>query len=228
MSSKKKSSAKAPSKPAPKQSNSSLVWIGIVLIAALVGGIVWANNAKSKNAASSGGAAGAATTAAGAVPADEAKYIGRLLPAGYQEAALQPASYSGITDMTDVKATTSPSGPSIATADLQKDKIVYFEYKRADGTIPMIAYVKPSGKVFVGVSYCLPCKGTKQYVDADGTLTCSSCGTKRDIESGVGISGACKLYPLDEVPAKIVGGKLVIDKATLDKWSPQPSDRKVG
>lgn len=226
MSSKKKPAQKAPTKPAPKQANSSLLWIGLMLIAVLVGGIAWANNAKSKNAVS-GADAGSSGSATGAA-ADEAKYIGRLLPAGYQEAAVKPVSYSGVTDMTDVKATSDPAGLSISAADLQTDKIVYFEYKRADGAIPMIAYVKPSGQIFVGVSYCLPCKSTKQYVDADGTLTCKSCGTKRDLTSGVGISGSCKLYPLDEVPAKITGGKLVIDKGTLDKWTPQPMDRKVG
>lgn len=221
MSSKKNTAHKAPSKPAPKQANSSLLWIGVALIVALIGGIAWANNAKTKNAGLNAGGSGA-------VPPEEAKYIGRLLPAGFQEAAVKPVTYAGLTDMTTVKATADPAGLSISAAELGAKKIVYFEYKRADGAIPMIAYVKPSGKVFVGVSYCLPCKSTKQYVDADGTLTCTSCGTKRDLETAVGISGSCKLYPLDEIPAKVVGGKLVIDKGTLDTWSPQPMDRKVG
>ena len=45
---------------------------------------------------------------------------------------------------------------------------------------------------------------------------------------GVGISGACKLYPLDELPAKVVGDKIVIEKSVLDGWTVQPVDRPVG
>jgi len=131
--------------------------------------------------------------------------------------------------MTDVTAESKGTKVTVPLADIQKNKIVYFEYAKAGGeAIPMVAYIKPSGKLFVGVSFCIPCKGKKQFVDADGTLTCASCGTKRDLETGVGISGACKLYPLDEIASTIAGDKLVIEKSALDKWTPQPTDRPVG
>ena len=114
-------------------------------------------------------------------------------------------------------------------AKVVADKLVYFEYTKPAGmTIPLMAYVKPSGSLFVGVSFCPPCRGKKQYIDADGTLTCASCGTKRDPQTGIGISGACRLYPLDEIPSKIAGKRLIIAKSALDQWSPQPLDRKVG
>ena len=49
-----------------------------------------------------------------------------------------------------------------------------------------------------------------------------------DPETGIGISGACKLYPLDELPAKIQGDRIVVDRTVLDNWTVQPTDRQVG
>lgn len=92
----------------------------------------------------------------------------------------------------------------------------------------MLAYIKPSGKLFTRVSLCPPCQSKKQYLEPDGTLTRNSCGTKRNPEIQVGASGACRLYPLDEMPHKLVGDKIEIAEASLAKWVPQPLDRPVG
>lgn len=225
--SKKKSTHKGAGRPtakpvaAPKRTKTFLI-VGLIVAAFVIAGVA-ANATRQK------GATPAGSTASTSAPAEEQKYIGRLLPANYQAPVVQPVTYSGTTQMTDVVADASGAQVTVPVADISTNKIVYFEYAKAGGeAVPMIAYVKPSGKLFVGVSYCIPCKGKRQFVDADGTLTCSSCGTKRDLETGVGISGACKLYPLDEVASKIVGDKLVIEKSELDKWTPQPLDRKVG
>jgi nitrite reductase/ring-hydroxylating ferredoxin subunit len=165
------------------------------------------------------------------VPAAEQRYIGRLLPASYAEASVaSPTTYSSTIKMTDVTAVQDAKQVSIPLAGVVSSKIVYFEYTPAGGAapIPMVAYVKPSGKLYVGVGFCLPCKGTRQRIDADGTLTCESCGTKRDLETGVGLSGTCRLYPLDEVPATVSGGKIIVRAAVLNAWTPQPADRPVG
>jgi len=186
---------------------------------------------------SKGAAAGAATSApagatstAGSAPADEQKYIGRLLPASYAEPSVSAASaYTSDVTMSDVTAKQDAKIVSIALSDVTSKKIVYFEYQKAgSNSIPMVAYVKPSGKLFVGVSYCVPCQGKRQNIAADGTLTCASCGTKRDLETGVGISGACRLYPLDEVPATVSGGRIVVQGSVLDGWTSQPLDRPTG
>jgi nitrite reductase/ring-hydroxylating ferredoxin subunit len=152
------------------------------------------------------------------------------LPAGFTETAVASAStYSSTIKMTDVNAAQGSKQLSVSLKDVVSNKIVYFEYQKpGSDPIPMIAYVKPSGKLFVGVSYCIPCKGTRQRIDADGILTCESCGTKRDLETGAGLSGACRLYPLDEVPATVSGGKIVVQDAVLQAWTAQPQDRPVG
>ncbi len=239
MSKKKHSSPKSSPKAAPRQAdtagrNKMLVMVGLIA-AVFVVATVAANVARPKSAGIDGKPIAAGTAEQGGIgvpptiPAEEQKYLGRLLPANYQAPTVQPVTYGGTTQMTDVLADSTGAQVTVPLADLTTDKIVYFEYAKQGGdSVPMVAYVRPSGKLFVGVSYCIPCKGKRQFVDADGTLTCSSCGTKRDLETGVGISGACKLYPLDEVASKIVGDKLVIEKSVLDQWTPQPLDRKVG
>lgn len=208
-------SAKKP-QPAANNGPRNRLWIGAaVVVAVIVTAVVVLDG-------------GAKTSSA--VPAAEQKYIGRFLPQGYQEAKVAGAApWSATVQMTDVKATASGNEISIATNDVVTDKIVYFEYvNKAGATVPMVAYAKPSGKLFVGVSYCIPCQGKRQRIEADGTLTCENCGTKRDPETLVGISGACKLYPLDELPARVSGGKIVLEKSAIDSWTPQPKDRPIG
>lgn len=234
MAKRKKQSAPAkPVQPNKKKGAGVSTWIAaVVAVVAIVGLLLVVSRGGSLGAAAGSPSATAPAPSAqsGPVPPEEAKYIGRLLPAGYVEASVAPAAgYSSVIKMTDLTATQNAKQFSIPTSDVVANKIVYFEYKSGSaGPIPMVAYVKPSGKLFVGVGYCLPCKGTRQRIEADGTLTCEACGTKRDLETGVGLSGTCRLYPLDEVPAKVANGKIAIDDAVLEKWSPQPSDRPVG
>ncbi len=209
----------------PQKKASSAPWV----IAAVVGIVMIAVVISSQGRQSDVGADGSGSGTLVA-SAEEAKYIGRFLPADYQ--AVQ-AGVSGVvtadTPMTPIEATADDAGLSIPLAEIAAKRNVSFEYTRSDGSVmPMIAYAKPSGQVFVGVSFCVPCQGTGQTLTTDGMLTCDACGTKRDLETGVGVSGPCKLYPLDELPVTAVGDNLVIDKAALESWTVQPTDRKVG
>jgi hypothetical protein len=211
------------SKSSPPKAKSKGVWIwGIALAVLIIGG--FALSGKAKDAGTPAGQASAGPTA------DEAKYLNRFLPEWYVAPKVADGgAVSADTPMTPIAVKSDATGFSVAVADIATNRNVAFEYQKADGTpIPMIAYVRPSGKVFVGVSYCVPCKGTGQTLTTDGNLTCDSCGTKRDPESGTGISGACRLYPLDELPSKVEGDRLVIDKGALDGWTVQPLDRPVG
>ncbi|NCO66188.1 MAG: hypothetical protein COW32_00785 [Candidatus Aquicultor secundus] len=161
----------------------------------------------------------------------EAKYIGRYLPSGYDEVKLtEPIKFDKRIDMTDISPQVQGGNIVITVGDIISNRIVYFEYTRPSDKqiISMMAYIKPSGKLFTGVSLCPPCQAKRQYYDVDGLLTCGSCGTKRDPETQVGISGACKLYPFDEIAHKLVGDKIQIAESDLAKWKPQPLDRPVG
>jgi hypothetical protein len=209
----------APSKAQPDKSGGKNVW----LIAAAIVVVVAAVYGLSKIGPGNKAGAGA--------PPEEAKYMGRLLPKAYAEPKVADfVAYSNETPMSDTQATVAGNELTIPLADVTSKKLVYAQYTPAGGSkpLPLIAYVKPSGKLFVGVSFCAPCESEKQIIEPDQTLTCASCGTKRNIETQVGISGACKLYPIDELPATVAGGKITVDKSVLDKWTPQPKDRQVG
>jgi hypothetical protein len=219
---KKKASTHKPAAP-QKPAKNNLLIIGIIAVAVIAGGVWFATKGSTSSPA------GVGTASAATAPPEEQKYIGRLLPAGYTEPSLAAAqTYSGTIKMTTVTGGMTKTDMTIPVSELVADKIVYFEHQRTDGqTLPLIAYIKPSGKLFVGVSFCLPCKGTKQRIEG-GQLVCEACGTTRDLETGVGLSGSCKLYPLDEVPATVSGGTITIANSVLDSWTPQPQDRQVG
>lgn len=220
----KRKAPQAARKPAPapkKKGLSKGAWIAIVAVA-IVGLVMVIGNSAGKGKGGAGSIAGA--------PADEQKYIGRFLPASYVEPSLSGVqAYTSTVKMTDVTPAVNGTDITVPASAVKDNKIVYFEYTRKDGqTIPLVAYVKPSGKLFVAVSFCPPCKGKGQRIEAGGTLVCETCGTVRNLESGVGISGACKLYPLDELPAAVNGNNIVVQTAALEDWTAQPIDRKVG
>lgn len=215
--SKKASAAKTPPPP-PKKSGVNRAWI--VAAIAIVGVGILIALADSGD----GGKQGATPSA------EEQRYIGRLLPAGYEEPQVAERTlYTSTVQMTDVAATQDTATVSVPLSDVVENKIVKFDYSRADGqTLPMIAYIRPSGRLFVGVSFCPPCEGEGQRIEADGTLTCEACGTKRNLETDAGLSGPCKLYPLDEVPAAVDGDRILVDATVLDTWTAQPLDRPIG
>lgn len=217
-----KATPKAAAKSAPPKNNRTLMLtIAGVAVLVVVGVSLLGK---------SGGAGTAGTTAAGGVPPEEQKYIGRLLPAAYQEPKVADiAVYAETVSMTNITATDDGTKLSVPVSDITTNKIVKFEYAKPGArALPLIAYVKPSGKLFVAVSFCPPCEGEGQRIEAPGILVCESCGTKRDLEQGVGISGACKLYPLDELPVTVAGDRISIDKTVLDNWTAQPKDRPIG
>ncbi|MHB0977199.1 MAG: Fe-S-containing protein [Candidatus Aquicultorales bacterium] len=198
-----------------KKSNGPvLLVVGLVAVAAIAGIFVISGGAGKNRALSEA----------------EKKYFGRFLPAGYEAPKLlDKVEYTSTVNMAQVAATTTDKGITLKASDVINNKIVYFEWQKPGAPpVSMMAFLKPSGKLFAGVSFCPPCQGKYQRIEGDLTLTCEACGTKRDLETQVGISGACKLYPVDEMPAKVVGDNIEIEKADLDRYSPQPLDRPIG
>ena len=213
-------SANKPAANAPaKNSGRKSVWIvTAVAVAAVVVGVL---------IASGGGSQEVATLTAD--PA-EAKYIGRYLPAGYVEPAVSEGGpVTADIPMAAIEAESSDTGLSISLSEVVSKRNVGFTYTKADGTpVALIAFVKPSGKLSVAVSFCPPCRGISHTMTTDGAMTCDACGTKRDAETGIGISGSCRLYPMDELPVTVSGDEITIDNAVLENWTEQPLDRQVG
>lgn len=142
----------------------------------------------------------------------------------------KPIIYEGkVTKMTTIAVTVDEGVISIPLDILKKKKIVNFDYPKkripsGTGTEPLslMAYITPSGKLFTGTSYCPPCRSKVHDITADGSLTCKTCGTKRDLETLKGISGGCINYPTDELPATIKNGKVLIEESVLEDWKPKP------
>jgi hypothetical protein len=198
-----------------KNSGKTMIIAATVVVVAIIGlvAMISSNN---------GGQGG------GLVTPEEQKYMGRLLPAGYEAPKIGGGFAGQALGMTPLTAADDGASLSLSLSDVAEKKLVSFSYNRPGGEpLPLLAYVKPSGKLFVGVDYCPPCEGEGQRFES-GTLTCDTCNTKREPETNAGISGACKLYPLDELPVKVEGDKILLDKSTIDGWTPQPLDRPVG
>ncbi|MBS3909750.1 MAG: DUF2318 domain-containing protein [Actinobacteria bacterium] len=203
----------------PKNKKPALLYVVLsVAVVAIVGFIVaYANSGKTPGSVQ--------PTAA------EAKYIGRYLPSDFKpEKLTEPVVYDRRIDMVPVIPEVKDGKVIIKAGDVIVDRIVSFEYLRPkDGqSISMMAYIKPSGELFTGVSYCPPCQAKYHHFEADGTLTCNACGTKRDPETEAGISGSCKLYPADAIAHELVGKNIELAEADLADWEPQPLDRPVG
>lgn len=156
----------------------------------------------------------------------------RYLPQGYeQQKVSEPVTYSSDVEMTDVKGEKSGEYFELSLKDVLKNKFILAKYEDKQVTsnagqtgLPIMAYVKPSGKLFVGVSFCPPCNGIKHTIQANGILYCNTCATLRDLETEEGISGACKAYPFDELPVEISGDKIKIPVSVIENWTPQEID----
>lgn len=178
-----------------------------------------------------GGGGGSASSYEGS------KYIGRYLPQGYEAPKVSEAqNYTSPIEMVDVKNTIKNGNLEISLKDIIENKFILtkYEQKKVESSIgqiglPIMAYVRPSGKIFVAVSFCPPCRGVKHTIALDGTRVCNTCQTRTDLETDVGVkgSGPCWRYPQDELPVKITGDKVLIAENVLNQWEAQPLDRQI-
>lgn len=87
-------------------------------------------------------------------------------------------------------------------------------------SLPLLAYIAPSGKVVVATSLCEPCSGTTFHIEGD-QLVCNACGTRWTLEDLQGVSGGCPQYPPDKVKYTVEGDKLIIKKSDVQSWKPR-------
>ena len=122
--------------------------------------------------------------------------------------------------MTKVTADLSQGSVSIPLDIVKKNKLVYFEYTRPGGRIPLLAYITPSGKLVTAVSVCEPCKSTSFHIEST-QMVCNACFTRWELETLKGISGGCLTYPPDVLTHTLQDGKIFLKEIDLQNWKPR-------
>lgn len=109
---------------------------------------------------------------------------------------------------------------TVSVDEVKTKKIVAWDYKSANKTIPLMAYVTPSGAMKIAVRECEPCNGFSFHIEGN-QIVCDTCGTRWDLETSKGISGGCQGYPPDVLSSSIVGGKITVDESKVASWAPR-------
>ncbi|MEW6329233.1 MAG: Fe-S-containing protein [Candidatus Micrarchaeota archaeon] len=136
--------------------------------------------------------------------------------------SVQPQDYSNVrVDMEQVTASVGDGKVSFALSDLVANRLVYFDYKTSAGkSVPMMAYISPSGKVITAVRMCEPCRSTTFFIQ-NNKMVCGRCGTVWELETLRGISGGCLNYPPDALPNTISGERVYVEAARIENWKPR-------
>lgn len=108
----------------------------------------------------------------------------------------------------------------LSYSEVRSNRYVIFDYVQTGETIPMMAYVAPSGRIVTAIRECEPCESKSFWFDTDQAV-CSACGTRWFAETLKGISGACTEYPPTEVKSTISGDSLAISLSDIQALKTQ-------
>ncbi|MDI3281525.1 MAG: Fe-S-containing protein [Bacillota bacterium] len=143
------------------------------------------------------------------------------------QAYLSPVSYRGAyLEQEPVEARVERGQVKVSLREIEQRRLVRFLYVKAgpDGkegeTLPLLAYVAPSGKVVAAVSMCEPCNSTSFHIE-ENHLVCNACYTRWELEDLRGVQGGCLEYPPDELPSRAEDGFLVIPEEAVAGWRPR-------
>ena len=143
------------------------------------------------------------------------------------------AAQSGVTiEMTPIDLTVADDTASFSVADVQKATLASLTYERTTpmpgewqnitgGSLPLIAYVAPSGNLVVATSFCEPCKSTAFHIEDGSVLVCNTCYTRWDLNTLQGIDGGCTAYPPQPLKGQNQNGTIVLSTTDLEKWAPR-------
>lgn len=142
------------------------------------------------------------------------------------------ATQSGATiDMTPIDLTVAGDTASFSVADVQKATLASLTYERntpmpgewqniTGGSLPLIAYVAPSGNLVVAASFCEPCQSIAFHIEGNA-LVCNTCFTRWDLNTLEGISGGCTAYPPQPLQGQNQNGTIVLSTSDLENWVPR-------
>lgn len=139
----------------------------------------------------------------------------------YGEPVAESRSYIGqVISMTSITPEVKEDKVIFPLEEVDSNNIVYFELENDQGElVPIMAYLTPTGRLFVGSSMCEPCRGQK-FSLAGETLVCDTCKTTYNIETHEFLSGAAvcgELPPVNMNPV-IENGNIVFDYSEVLQW----------
>ena len=108
----------------------------------------------------------------------------------------------------------------IPVAAVDGGKLVSFEFREADRSIPLLAFQTSSGKIETAVGVSWFC-GSKSFHIEGAEIVCDLCFTRWDLETLRGVSGECFEHPLDKVSHTVQDGRLMIREADIQEWKPR-------
>ncbi len=106
---------------------------------------------------------------------------------------------------------------SFSLTTLLQHKMVSFEYVTSSATIPLLAFIAPTGKLITAIRMCEPCN-SKTFLIEGTELACGNCETRWKLGNLEGLQGSCQKYPPDPVPSTVEGNRVVIDESVVKKW----------
>lgn len=142
----------------------------------------------------------------------------------FGEPVAESRSYIGeLISMTTIEPVIENDKVLIPLETVDQNNIVYFEIENDENKlVPLMAYITPSGRLFVGSSMCEPCRG-RTFSLAGETLVCDACRTTYNIEDHEFISGStvCGSYPPVNMNPTINQGTIEIDLQEILSWRPR-------
>lgn len=130
-------------------------------------------------------------------------------------------SYIGeFISMTTVTPVIEDGSIKLSFDEIDENNIVFFEVENNEKEpVPLMAYITPTGRLFVGSSLCEPCRG-RTFSLAGETLVCDTCRTTYNIEDHQYISGSpvCGKYPPVNMNPEIVDNEVVIKLDDVLNW----------
>ena len=148
-------------------------------------------------------------------------FNGKTSQGGFGDPIAPERSYIGkLVSMTDIMPDEEEASITIPLDTVIQNSIVYFELENNENqTVPLMAYITPSGRLFAGSSMCEPCRGRK-FSLAGESLVCDTCRTTYDIETHEFLSGSrvCGSFPPVYMNPEVDNGIITIDIEEILNW----------
>ena len=117
--------------------------------------------------------------------------------------------------------TATVQGPFIIIPlnEVIEKRIVRFYDPEQKLSVPLLAYITPSGRVVTAISSSENCRSTDFYLEGEN-IHCASCPSYWNASSLEAYACCQKFYP-DPIPSTLLGNELRIESAAARKWQPR-------